>query len=235
MSEPLGPTFEDNITIIDAEIAKRRHLWRLSSIQWMDFDDVAQIVRIHIYKKWEQYKPDKPLIPWLNKVISHQIYNISRNIHGNYVRPCISVPCAAAQGNDLCAIYGTQCSQCPLYAAWEKSRKRAYEVKIPVPIENHLNNQECSVLDLGYSDTQDVDKAAALIHDKMSKILKPAEWMVYQALFIENLTDEEVAEMMGYKTSENGRRPGYKQLKNIRKSIMEKVKKALQNDEIDLI
>ena len=76
MSKPLGPNFEDNITIIDAEINKRRNLWTLSSIQWMDFDDVAQIIRIHLHEKWSLYNQDKPLVPWLNKVISHQIKNI---------------------------------------------------------------------------------------------------------------------------------------------------------------
>lgn len=228
MSDAVGPNFEDNIQFIDQEIAKRRNQWTLNSVQWMDFDDVAQIIRIHIYDKWHLYDPKKPLGPWLNKVIAHQIKNIVRNIYGNYVRPCLK--CAAAEGENLCKIYGTQCSSCPLYAAWEKSKKRAYQVKIPVPIEHYLNEQE-----IGYHDEQDIDIIAKTIHEKMQKILKTAEWNVYRMLFIEHLSEEEVAVQMGYKTNEVGRRAGYKQLRNVRKSIMDKVKKALHNDEVDIL
>lgn len=232
-ADSLGPNFEDNITLVDRELAKRRNLWTLSSIQWMDFDDVSQIIRLHIYQKWALYDAAQPLIPWLNKVISNHIKNIVRNIYGNFVRPCLR--CAAAEPDCLCKIYGSQCSKCPLYAAWEKSKKRAYEVKLPVPIETHLNNQECSFIDSGYNDSQDIDRQAAAIHARMQTALKPLEWTVYKHLFIDNLTEEQVAAKMGYKTTENGRKPGYKQIRNIRKTIMEKVKKALRNDEIDII
>ncbi len=187
-------TFEENYTTIQTEISKRRGLWNLSSITWLDFDDVSQIILLHIYSKWHKYDQSKPLVPWLNKVISHQVKNIVRNIYGNYVRPCLR--CAAAEGENLCRIHVVQCSKCPLYAGWEKSKKQAYGVKITVPIENHLNNK---------------------------------------LLFIDNLPEEQVALKMGYKSNESGRKPGYKQLKNIRKTIMEKVKASLRKDEIDII
>lgn len=232
MIDSLGSTFEDNIKIIDVEIAKRRRLWNLSSIQWMDFDDVAQLIRIHIHEKWALYHHDRPLIPWLNTVISHRIKNIVRDIYGNFARPCLR--CAAAEPDNLCKIYTAQCSDCPLYAAWEKSKKRAFEVKMPVPIENHLNNTECSFIDNGYTDSQEIDKTATIIHKKMQETLKPIEWSVYKFLFIDNLSEEETAKKMGYRTSEQGRKAGYKQIKNLRRAIMEKVKKAIRNDEIDI-
>lgn len=233
MSVPLGPNFEDNITIIDTEIAKRRHLWTLNSIQWMDFDDVSQMIRLHIYKKWKLYNHERPLIPWLNKVISHLIKNIIRNIYGNFARPCLH--CAAAEPDNLCKIYGSQCGECPLYAAWEKSKKRAYEVKIPVPIDSHMNNTECSFVDGGYADSQDVDKIAAAIHIRMEKVLKPVEWEAYELLFVKNLSEEDAAQQMGYRTSETGRPAGYKQIKNLRKRIINKVKKELAEDKVDII
>ena len=223
-----GPRFEDNIEFIDTEIAKRRNLWNLTSVQWMDFDDVAQIIRIHIYEKWKLYDPAKPLAPWLNKVIAHQIKNIIRNIYGNYVRPCLK--CCAAEGENLCKIYSVQCSDCPLYLAWEKSKKRAYEVKMPLPIDNFLNDQ-----DVGYHDEQNIDVVAKAIHAKMQKVLKPSEWMVYKMLFIDNLPEEQVAVKMGYKSNETNRKPGYKQLRNVRKAIIDKVKRALADDEIDIL
>jgi len=223
-----GTTFEENTDLIDTEIAKRRNLWNLSSIQWMDFDDVSQIIRVHIFEKWHLYNPKQPLGPWLNKVISHQIKNIIRNVYGNYVRPCLR--CCAAAPENLCKIYGTQCSECPLYSAWEKNKKQAYEVKMPLSMEHFTNNQ-----DIGYHDKQDIDVVAQTIHEHMQKTLKPTEWTVYRLLFIEGMTEEDVALKMGYRTTEVGRRAGYKQIRNIRKAIMTKVKKALQNDEIDIL
>ena len=44
--------FEDCIEKIDLEINKRRSRWNLTALSWMDFDDVSQIIRIHIFKKW---------------------------------------------------------------------------------------------------------------------------------------------------------------------------------------
>jgi hypothetical protein len=39
---------------------------------------------------------------------------------------------------------------------------------------------------------------------------------------------------MGYKTTEKNRKIGYKQVKNLKKSIMIKVKKYLYNGDIDI-
>ena len=74
-----GPSFEDSIDQINIEIIKRRPKWNLTVLAWMDFEDVSQILRIHIYKKWDLYDPDKPLGPWINRIISNQIKNLIRN------------------------------------------------------------------------------------------------------------------------------------------------------------
>ena len=69
----------------------------------------------------------------------------------------------------------------------------------------------------------------------MKEVLKPAEWKIYKALYIENLSEEEVATMMGYKTNEKNRVPGYKQIKNVKKSIIIKAKKMLAEGEIEIL
>ena len=183
----------------------------------MDYEDVKQIIRIHIYKKWNLYDQKKPLAPWLNRIISNQIKNIIRNNYGNYARPCLK--CAAADGEDGCEIYEKQCNSCPLYEHWFKNKKRAHDTKLPVSLENHpqeIYNKP--------SDNIDIEAEAKALHKNMKKILKPIEWRVYQLLYIENKTDTEVAKAMGYKTSEKNRQPGYKQIKNLKKSIIKKVK-----------
>ena len=136
-------SFEESIHLIDEEIKKRRIKWSLTALAWMDYEDVSQIIRIHIYKKWHMYDSSKPLAPWLNRIISNQIKNLIRNHYGNYSRPCLR--CAAAEGENLCEIYQKQCSDCPLYSDWEKNKKNAYDIKMPLPIENHQHETKSLV------------------------------------------------------------------------------------------
>lgn len=220
--------FENHIQVIDAEINKRRSKWNLSVLAWMDFQDVAQILRIHIYKKWHLYDPSKPLGPWLNRIISNQIKNLIRNNYGNYCRPCLK--CAAAEGEDLCIIYEKQDSACPLYSNWEKTKKSVHDAKLPVPLENHT--QEVFTRDY---ENIDMEKTAQNLHDKMQQSLRPIEWKVYELLYIQHLDEEEVAKRMGYKTTEKNRSPGYKQIKNIKKSIITKVKDVIDRGDLDII
>lgn len=220
------PIFEDFISEIDNEIRKRKGKWNLTALSWMDFDDVSQIIRIHIYRKWHLYDPARPLAPWVNTVISSQIKNLIRNNYGNYCRPCLH--CPAAEGEDSCRLYVKQCSDCPIYKKWENGRKQAHDVKLPVSLENHAQEVFSKS-----GEGLDIEQAARNIHKKMEGLLKPAELRVYRLLYIDHKTEEEVAEQLGYKTNETGRTAGYKQIKNIKKAIIVKVKKALRNDEID--
>ncbi|MAR21162.1 MAG: hypothetical protein CMD25_04030 [Flavobacteriales bacterium] len=215
--------FEDCIEKIDLEINKRRSRWNLTALSWMDFDDVSQIIRIHIFKKWHLYDQSKSLAPWINTLISNQIKNLIRNNYGNYCRPCLK--CAAAESDSLCYIYGTQCSSCPLFAQWEKTKKAAYLTKLPTPLESV--QQETEKLELQEFDFNTVLKRLNL---KLKKVLKSNEWTVYENLYLKNKTEQEVAKILGYKTSEKNRSPGYKQIKNIKKSIIEKAKEIISED-----
>ena len=188
------PKFEDYIEQINEEIKKRRSKWNLTALSWMDFDDVSQIIRIHIFKKWHLYDTKKPLNPWINRIISNQIKNLIRNNYGNYCRPCLK--CAAAESGDLCYIYGKQSEVCPLFANWAITKKIAYNAKLPVSIEDYNNE-----INLAEYTGVDVDSLLLKLNVKMKEVLKPAEWKIYKALYIENLSEEEVATMMGYKTN----------------------------------
>jgi|ERR1017187_5333680 DNA-directed RNA polymerase specialized sigma24 family protein len=219
-------SFEECFDVIDTEIKKRRSKWTLTAISWMDFDDVSQIIKMHIHKKWKQYDSSKPLCPWLNVIITNQIKNLRRNVYDNNSRPCLK--CAAAESDNLCSIYGKQCSSCPLYAKWEKTKKHAHDIRLPVSIENH--SQE--VFDLPTSYEIDLEKAAKNLHVAMKKILKPFELKVYELLYIKCLSEEETAKKMGWITSEKGRKPGYGRVMQVRKIIMEKVRLTIKD--IDL-
>ena len=164
--------FEDCIDVIDQEISKRRNKWTLTSIAWMDFDDISQILKIHIYKKWHLYDNSKPLAPWLNRIISNQLKNLIRNNYSNYCKPCLK--CAAAEPDSACSIYGNQDDRCPLYKSWLLKKKSAYDVKMALPLEKHreqVNEVEVS--------PADIELGILKLKKKLKEILKPNEWIVY--------------------------------------------------------
>ena len=172
--------FEDCIEQIDVEINKRRGRWNLTALSWMDFDDVSQIIRVHIFKKWHLYDQSKSLAPWINTLISNQIKNLIRNNYGNYCRPCLK--CAAAESESLCYIYGTQNSSCPLFAQWEKTKKAAYLTKLPSPlesVEHETENMELQEFDF--------DTILKRLNKQLKKKLKVNEWIVYENLYLKNI------------------------------------------------
>jgi len=219
--------FEACINLINTEILKRKNKWTLSTLNWIDFEDVSQIIRFHIYKKWNLYDEKKPMLPWINRIISNQIKNLIRNNYGNYARPCLK--CAAALGESECRIYGKQDQGCPMFNNWMKTKKNAYDLKMAVSIEDHsyeINNQVCI--------NSDIQKATQNLHEKMKQVLKPVEWKVYELLYINHKTEEQVCKILKFKYDKEAKSAYNKQLKNIQKSIIKKAKQSLANGEIDL-
>ena len=95
--------YEDFHQIIDQELSKRKKNWFLNSVAWIDFDDVCQIIRAHIYKKWSHWDQSRPIKPWLNKIIANQMKNILRNHYSNYARPCLNCPFNNDAQMNLCS------------------------------------------------------------------------------------------------------------------------------------
>tara|TARA_B100000212_G_scaffold342604_1_gene331224 strand:- start:31063 stop:31869 length:807 start_codon:yes stop_codon:yes gene_type:complete len=230
-------TFEDQYETINKEIKKRKGKWFLDSLAWFDFEDVEQIIQAHIYKKWHQWDQSRPLGPWINKIITNQMKNILRNNYSNFVRPCLNCPFNQSKSSidpgitsgSLCGFTSTglQDSECPLYAKWEKTKKSAYDIKMAVTMENHTG--EVSAM----QDPQlDVDRAIEKLSQEMKKHLPEKQYKVYKMLYVEHKSEEEVAREMGYKTSETGRKAGYKQLKNLTKIFKEKAILILKKGEI---
>lgn len=221
-------TFEECLDIINTEIEKRRPKWTLTAVPHISFEDVAQNLRLHIWKKWNLYDQSKPLLSWLNTVISNQIINMIRNWYGNFSRPCLK--CQFNGGGDLCTKFDIQCTKCELYRTWVYGKKSAHDVKLPVSMEDHSNE----VYDVKTNHI-DVEKTAQNIHEKMKKVLRPSEYKIYDLLFIQHKSREEVGKLMEYKSCEKKRVPGYKQIANIEKQILAKVKECLAGDEIEII
>lgn len=223
--------YEDKWREIDNEIRKRRPKWRLTSLAWMDFDDVSQIIRAHIAKKWHQWDQSRPLLPWINKIITNQFKNILRNYYHNFVKPCVSCPFNSSKGEegDLCSFTksGNQDDTCPLYKKWLKAKKYAYDVKMPVSMEN-LSSEISSIEVHNESLSHCIAKLNALMKENLSE----KHFSIYSMLFIQNMSEEEIAKKLGYKTSEKGRKAGYKQIKNLKRQLKEKAIKLIQKNDI---
>lgn len=232
MGRPKKIRYEDKIDIINEEIRKRKHKWFLDSMPWISFEDVEQIIRLHIYQKWDKWDQERSLKPWINKIISNQFKNILRNYYLNFAKPCSNCPFdTSIAGENLCSftVSGSQDNSCPLYAKWSKSKKSAHDVKIPL----RLDAQEYESTSFSV-DSFNVDGAIVKIQHYLKKELSDRHYEIYEMLFIQNRNEEDVAKFLGYKSNEKGRTAGYKQIKNMRKFFKEKVIKIIKNKDIIL-
>ena len=217
---------------IDQELQKRRKNWFLTSVNWIDFDDVCQIIRTHIFRKWDQWDQERPLKPWLNKIISNQFKNILRNYYSNYARPCLNCPFNNDAEENGCAftVSKIQDSTCPLYKKWNSSKKHAYNIKITVPIEGHIHELKDGTDNLA----KPIEESIEQLIESLKKVLNKRQLQAFQLIYIENLPDEEVAKQMGFKSSESGRKAGYKQIKNLKNAIKDKAEKIISKEDITL-
>ena len=228
-------TYEDKAHIIDNEIRKRYYKWHLHAIAWFDFDDVAQIIRAHIYKKWDQWDQSRALEPRVNKIISNQLKNILRNNYSNFARPCLN--CQHNQSKEqgegqisaLCAFTpsGLQSNECADFAKWEKTKKNAYDIKMPLSLEFHTYTQNTDP-----EDHFDIGRATNTLHMRMKIVLTTRHYFVYKMLFIDGISEEEVARILGYKSNEKGRKAGYKQIKNLKNQYKTIAKKIIEKEDI---
>ena len=171
--------------------------------------------------------PEKKIEPWLNTIISNQLKNLIRNNYGNYSKPCTK--CGAAESNDKCSIYIEQCASCPLYAKWEKTKQTAFNLKCCQSTEEHGNfiaNKE--------DESYNLEKNIISLNEKIHLFLKPNEYKFYKLFYLEKNTEESTAKKMGFITGEKNRKPGYKQIQNIKKNIVKKIKKAIAEGKVDI-
>ena len=217
---------------IDQELQKRKKNWFLTSVNWIDFDDVSQIIRTHIFRKWDQWDQERPLKPWLNKIISNQFKNILRNYYSNYARPCLNCPFNQDAEQNGCSFTASkiQDSTCPLYKKWNNTKNHAYNIKISVPIDCHIHELKDCVDNLSKPIEESVEKLISALKGVLNK----RQLQAFELLYVKNLPDEEVAKQMGFKSSESGRKAGYKQIKNLKNIIKEKAEKIIEKEDITL-
>lgn len=217
-------TYEDCSAAIDKEIRKRQHKWLYTHIEW---EDVAQTIRAKIALRWGYWDQTRPLAPYVNRIITRHLQNLVRDSYAKLTKPCIK--CAGNEGENFCRFTAskTQCEQCPLYAEWQKSRESAFNVSLPVPIENHIDE----VVNI-QEDFFNVEYGKEQLINLLKKDLTPVEYKVFNWLFLEGRDELYVAEKMGLQTNEENRKPGYKTIKKYKEAIKDKARIALRYNDI---
>lgn len=226
-------TFEDKVSIINQEILKRKGRWMLNALSYIDYDDVSQILRIHINEKWALWDQTRPLEQWLNRVITHRMINLVRDHYGRVAPPCNGCPHNLAEDSCSFTVSGSKCAECPLFKKWQEKTQVGYNMKLAVSMdsEDFIEPVSSSV---GFSDSIDYETSAARIHQEMKKQLSRTQYRVYDLLIIKSLSDREVAKKLKFKSSERGRAPGYKHLGDMRAKFYEMARKIIESKDIML-
>ena len=209
-------TYEDCSDIIDQAITKQKYKWRLNAVKWFDFDDVEQIIKSHIAKKWHMWDQSRPLEPWIGRIISNQIRNLLRNHYGNYTNPCTALH---LPNHDK--------RRCKVCMKWEKSKKIGLGLKIPLSTEDFTKE----VQSRSYQDF-DFKSALGRLDSNMKKKLSDVHYQAYRMLYFEKKTEQDVAKYMGYKISPEKNKLGYRQVKNLKKKFLELAMEILRNKDI---
>jgi len=195
------PTFEESYPEIDIIVGRRKSSWAYISV--MDWKEVRAHLIERIWAKWELYDPAKAqsLEHWANRVITNALLNLRRDCLLRHARPCIGggkaggKHCSYNSGGESCEAPWVkskkQCSECSLYAEWQRTRESQFNIKSNVALEHHA--QEVSNIQGDFSDIDDIKKQ---LDAAMKKELTPWEWHIYRAIFIEHLTPTETSEQL---------------------------------------
>ena len=219
--------YEDYVNQVETVLQKCKSKWTFTADNSISYDDVCQIVRAHIAKKIDEglYDAARPFEPWAFALCHNQIKNILKSKWSTYIIPCQALKCAAYIPDDGCKIYGSPCSSCPLIARWQNNKKYACDVKLPVAIENHA--QEVSSKSY---DGVDLLSGYEELNETLLARLNKNQLIVYKSIYVDNLSDEDTARKLGYKTTEKNRLPGYKNISDLKKQIVSIAKEIVYNE-----
>lgn len=220
-------TYEDKSDIIDEEIRKRYHSWKLNFLCWFDFEDAAQIIRAHINIKWHKWDQKRPFENWVNVLITNQFINITKKYGKGILPPCIN--CQHNKGKEgdkyLCkkTPSGYQSSECGIYNDWLKFRSDGKGSPVSLDL---IDNLTLTSIEQEFP----LDQAAERIHECMKKRLNDKHFFIYKMLFIDCIQEEQVASILKFKSSEKNKKAGYRQIINLKNKYKAIVKEILENN-----
>ena len=220
--------YEDLVPEIEWLLNRYRSKWQLNSIAWLDYDDVSQIIRTHIYKKWHLWDQKRAFKPWASMLISNQIKNLIRNHYGNFAKPCLR--CSFYLGADECGFTKSkeQDDECSDFSKWKNKKQNAFNLKMPVSLDSLI-----SVKDELYDDELDYDAKVKKIHNLVMNQLNDKHKEIYRLLFIEHEDEEKVAKKFDFKRDTSKRKtPRYKQINNLKKKFHNIAMKVIKEEDL---
>lgn len=226
------PIFEDYSDELDALLKNSEVKWGFD-LGFIDYNDVSQIIRIHIYNKFHLWKPEKGTFKvWAGRVIKNQVINLKQRLLNKFRSPCTQ-NCPYNQGGNQCARTpsGKQCEECPLFAKWEKRKKAGYEIVTARSLDETFEDDEDPRFQPAGGEV-DISGAILKLHELMLAALEGNLRKFYQLKYIDGHGDEVVAFAFGFTTCEEGRVPGYRQMYNLDSQIKKKVHFILETQDI---
>ena len=224
----MNEDFDSQRDALEELLKKYRPKWQLSALAWLDYDDVCQIIRLHIYKKWHLWDQTRPFKPWASMIISNQIKNLIRNNYSSFAKPCLRCPhnmgatsCGWTKSNE-------QDVSCPDFSKWKKKKEKAFNIKLPLALEEGVGTGTTSLRDF-----VDYSEASKKLHQLVMGQLNDKHKKIYFLLYIENVAENEVAERFGFKADAAKRkRPRYKQIANLKKKFYNIALKIMKDHDI---
>ena len=133
-------------------------------------------------------------------------------------------------GGEECAFTqkGVQNEECPLFAKWKKKKEKAYNLKLPLPMEDGVFLGQTH-----QDDNFNYDKSGEKLHSVIISQLPEKQAEIYIMLFVDGASDQEVAEKYGFKLDSNKRKTSrYKHLINLKKKFYEMAVIAMEEHDI---
>tara|TARA_Y100001938_G_scaffold150340_1_gene240808 strand:+ start:484 stop:1164 length:681 start_codon:yes stop_codon:yes gene_type:complete len=221
--------FEDKREDLDQLLLKYRPKWQLSALAWLDYDDVCQIIRLHIYNKWHLWDQSRPFKPWASMIISNQIKNLIRNNYTSFAKPCLR--CQYNMGGTLCdwTKSGDQDRTCADFEKWKKKKERAYNIKLPLTLDDGVATQNTSSI----KDQVDYKLSSERLHELVMGQLSERHKAIYAMLYIHHKDETEVAKKFGFKGDSTKRKTiRYKQISNLKKKFYRIAIKIMEDNDI---
>lgn len=194
----------------------------------MDYEDVCQIIRLHIFSKWDQFDESRPIENWINSIITNQINNLIRDNYLVMAPPCAT--CKMNQGGTLCGYTpsGEQCSECPLYKKWQKNKQHGYRMKFALSMDKEEEDEDKKI-QVASTSNLNMGGAVDKFHEAMKEKLVPEMWRAYKSLYIDHMDEEELAREMGFTSTTSGKL-GYKQIYSIKQKILVIAKNLIKEE-----
>jgi len=161
-------------------------------------------------------------------IISNQIKNLIRNNYSSFAKPCLR--CPHNMGANSCDFTKSkeQDETCKDFAKWKKKKERAYNIKLPLALEEGIATGTATIRDF-----VDYKESSGKLHDLVMNQLNEKHKNIYYMLYIENIDENEVAQKFGFKADSSKRKkPRYKQMANLKKKFYTIALKVIKDNDI---